>query len=171
MASSILDEFLCPITFEIMVDPVICEDGYTYERSVIMSLHNSLSPMTRQPIDKTKLIPNRALKSAIDRFLLSNPQYQDIILERINKNNHDMELKASIGLEAEQKLEEKKQKVYKIRKFKKEIKQLWNYCLEIFFLFVLVSLIMYLINLIYLNCSKSMFSAILIFIFIVTLKH
>ena len=61
MDSSIFDEFFCPISLEIMDDPVICEDGYTYERSFIMSIHNSLSPMTRQPIDKSKLIPNRAL--------------------------------------------------------------------------------------------------------------
>ena len=41
------DEFLCPITKNIMSDPVICQDGYTYERLAIMSINNSLSPMTR----------------------------------------------------------------------------------------------------------------------------
>lgn len=29
------DEFLCPITFELMIDPVIASDGHTYERSAI----------------------------------------------------------------------------------------------------------------------------------------
>jgi hypothetical protein len=62
------DEFKCPITLEIMVDPVLCDDGYTYERSAIMSMRKSISPMTRQPIDKSKIIPNRALKNAILRF-------------------------------------------------------------------------------------------------------
>ena len=80
--TSIPDEFICPITFEIMKEPVICEDGYTYDKSAIMSIQNSLSPITRQPINKTKLIPNRALKSMIDRFLLSNPQYQNNIKEK-----------------------------------------------------------------------------------------
>ena len=74
--ASIPDEFICPITLEIMVDPVLCEDGYTYEKSAIMAIQNSLSPMTRQHINKTKLIPNRALKNAIDRFLSSNTQCQ-----------------------------------------------------------------------------------------------
>eukprot|EP00567_Pseudictyota_dubia_P017663 CAMPEP_0197460846 /NCGR_PEP_ID=MMETSP1175-20131217/54991_1 /TAXON_ID=1003142 /ORGANISM="Triceratium dubium, Strain CCMP147" /LENGTH=172 /DNA_ID=CAMNT_0042996017 /DNA_START=34 /DNA_END=548 /DNA_ORIENTATION=+ len=30
-----LDAFLCPITREIMTDPVICADGHTYERHAI----------------------------------------------------------------------------------------------------------------------------------------
>ena len=77
---NIPDELICPITLHIMKDPVLCEDGYTYERSAIMAISNSLSPMTRQLIDKTKLIPNRGLKSAIDRFLSSNTQYQSIQL-------------------------------------------------------------------------------------------
>ena len=79
------DEFNCPITLEIMDDPVLCDDGYTYERSAIQSITNSLSPMTRQPIDKTRLIPNRALKDAINRFISSNSQVQTKLLER-NKN-------------------------------------------------------------------------------------
>ena len=62
------DEYICPITLEIMVDPVICEDGYTYEKKSILQLRTSISPMTRQLIDTTKLIPNRALKHAIIRF-------------------------------------------------------------------------------------------------------
>lgn len=65
-------EFICPITLEIMIDPVLCEDGITYERKAIMSIRNSLSPMTRQPIDKTKLLPNRALKECIQRYNESN---------------------------------------------------------------------------------------------------
>jgi hypothetical protein len=62
------EEFLCPITMCIMKDPVICEDGYTYERVAIMGISNSLSPMTRQPINKSNLIPNRALKQYIEKF-------------------------------------------------------------------------------------------------------
>ncbi len=61
-------EYLCPITMSIMKDPVICEDGYTYEKSAIILVRNSISPMTRQKINLTKLIPNRALKNLIDRF-------------------------------------------------------------------------------------------------------
>jgi len=65
-------DFICPITLEIMDDPVICDDGYTYERKAILQLNNSISPMTRQQINKSKLISNRALKNIIDRFYGEN---------------------------------------------------------------------------------------------------
>ena len=65
---NIPDEFICPITLEVMEDPVICNDGYTYERSAIESITGNISPMTRQEIDKTNLIPNRALKNCISRY-------------------------------------------------------------------------------------------------------
>lgn len=67
-------EFICPITLNIMDDPVICEDGYTYEREAILRLPNSISPMTRQTINKNNLIPNRGLKDAIERFKSTNSQ-------------------------------------------------------------------------------------------------
>lgn len=42
-------EWICPITSEILSDPVICEDGFTYERSAIttwFSRDKRTSPMT-----------------------------------------------------------------------------------------------------------------------------
>jgi hypothetical protein len=62
------NEYLCPLTLEIMIDPVLACDGHTYERDAILQIRGSLSPMTRQPIDKTNLIPNRALKNSILRY-------------------------------------------------------------------------------------------------------
>ena len=35
---NIPDELVCPITLEIMKEPVLCEDGYTYERFAIMAI-------------------------------------------------------------------------------------------------------------------------------------
>jgi major membrane immunogen (membrane-anchored lipoprotein) len=57
---------------ELMEDPVICEDGYTYERKNIEMLPNSLSPMTKEPIDRTKVIPNRTVKKLIENFIREN---------------------------------------------------------------------------------------------------
>lgn len=62
------NEFLCPITLEVMEDPVICEDGHTYEKKFIESLKNGISPITKQPINLKRLIPNRALKELIADF-------------------------------------------------------------------------------------------------------
>jgi hypothetical protein len=51
-----------------MEDPVICVDGHTYEREAIeMWLRtNSRSPKTNQALASTELVPNYALKGAID---------------------------------------------------------------------------------------------------------
>lgn len=60
----------CPITQQVMYDPVIASDGFTYEARAIakwFSNHNT-SPMTREIIDTNLLIPNKALKSVIDTF-------------------------------------------------------------------------------------------------------
>lgn len=78
-------EFICPVTFEIMEDPVICSDGYTYERKVILNLPNSISPLTRQQIDKNNLIPNRNLKDAIERYKSSSDSSLSKKLSNISK--------------------------------------------------------------------------------------
>jgi len=63
--------FICPITREIMKDPVIDRDGNSFEREAILSwLHQgkNVSPLTRKPLRETDLTPNRALKDQIDVF-------------------------------------------------------------------------------------------------------
>ncbi|XP_015258023.1 PREDICTED: WD repeat, SAM and U-box domain-containing protein 1-like [Cyprinodon variegatus] len=65
------DEFLCPISRELMKDPVIAADGYSYERESIESWirgKNKTSPMTNLPLKTTLLTPNRSLKMAITRW-------------------------------------------------------------------------------------------------------
>lgn len=57
----------CPITLDVMKDPVIDLDGNSYERSAIekwLSNHNS-SPMSRTLLKVSDLRPNIALKEAI----------------------------------------------------------------------------------------------------------
>ncbi|XP_031446703.1 WD repeat, SAM and U-box domain-containing protein 1 isoform X2 [Phasianus colchicus] len=66
------DEFLCPITRELMKDPVIAADGYSYEKEAIenwISNKRRSSPMTNLPLPSLVLTPNRTLKMAISRWL------------------------------------------------------------------------------------------------------
>jgi hypothetical protein len=64
----------CPITRDIMTDPVIAPDGMTYERESITSWleQHATSPITRQRMNCAALIPNRAIKNIIDK--LARPQ-------------------------------------------------------------------------------------------------
>ena len=61
----------CPISQEIMTDPVICSDGTTYQREHIqrwLSDHNT-SPLTGLPLDSLQLTPNLILRTIIsDEF-------------------------------------------------------------------------------------------------------
>ncbi|CAK9315474.1 unnamed protein product [Citrullus colocynthis] len=61
-------EFLCPITLEIMTDPVIVATGQTYDRESIQKWLNSnhrTCPKTGQTLVHLSLAPNYALKNLI----------------------------------------------------------------------------------------------------------
>jgi hypothetical protein len=74
VASDPPDCFECPITLDIMKDPVITfPDGITYERSAIERVIRSGGPCptTRHALRLDQLIPNRALKNCIDAYVLA----------------------------------------------------------------------------------------------------
>eukprot|EP01043_Picozoa_sp_COSAG02_P058352 COSAG02_NODE_7248_length_3097_cov_22.393596_1_plen_490_part_00 len=64
------DTFLCPISQEIMVDPVVATDGHSYERAEIEKWFTTgkTSPMTNSETVSQSLIPNHALKSMIKEW-------------------------------------------------------------------------------------------------------
>lgn len=59
--------FYCPLTLELMRDPVIDKEGNSYEREAIEGWlsTNQSSPMTRTPMNTNDLTPNRALQETI----------------------------------------------------------------------------------------------------------
>lgn len=60
-------EFLCPLSYEIMEDPVIDENGHTYDRKSIeehFKKNGRRSPFTNRTIKM--LIPNRSLRTLIE---------------------------------------------------------------------------------------------------------
>uniref|UniRef100_A0A7S2YQY8 U-box domain-containing protein n=1 Tax=Entomoneis paludosa TaxID=265537 RepID=A0A7S2YQY8_9STRA len=70
-------EFLCPITTEIMRDPLMTRNGLSFERKAILqwiSNHNNTCPMTREPLTPSGLVTNAALKGRIQAWLQENGQ-------------------------------------------------------------------------------------------------
>ncbi|XP_017258655.1 U-box domain-containing protein 35 isoform X1 [Daucus carota subsp. sativus] len=59
--------FICPILREVMDDPHVAADGYTYDLKAIKKWfeENDKSPMTNIPMPSKSLIPNHTLSSAI----------------------------------------------------------------------------------------------------------
>lgn len=65
---SIPKDFCCPISLDLMRDPVIISTGQTYDRSSIsrwMEEGHCSCPKTGQMLSHTRLVPNRALRNLI----------------------------------------------------------------------------------------------------------
>uniref|UniRef100_A0A2P2JS06 RING-type E3 ubiquitin transferase n=3 Tax=Rhizophora mucronata TaxID=61149 RepID=A0A2P2JS06_RHIMU len=64
--------FICPIFQEVMQDPHVAADGFTYEAEAIRGWLDSghdTSPMTNLKLEHCNLVPNHALRSAIQEWL------------------------------------------------------------------------------------------------------
>ena len=62
--SDIPEDLLCPISHELMVDPVLAADGHAYERQHIESwlARQQTSPLTGEPLGSAALLPCHALR-------------------------------------------------------------------------------------------------------------
>ena len=74
------DDFYCPITGDLMVDPVSEPTGHSYEKESILRWLSTKkeSPMTREPLDESQLTDNIALRRSIEsiRERLTEDQYK-----------------------------------------------------------------------------------------------
>jgi serine/threonine protein kinase len=77
-ARAVPDGFLCPITQDVMRDPVILQDGHSYERKAIVDWlkRSNRSPLTNEELPMSSkdgslpmMLDNYALKSAISSSL------------------------------------------------------------------------------------------------------
>ena len=64
-------ELVCPITGEIMADPVVCADGHSYERKAIECwlAKNDTSPRTNLRLRSKRIMPNHQLRAICHYFL------------------------------------------------------------------------------------------------------
>ena len=58
------DVFTCPITQDLMIDPVLATDGHTYERRAIEDwlVSHSTSPMTGAELEMKAVFPNHVVR-------------------------------------------------------------------------------------------------------------
>ncbi|CAA6658342.1 unnamed protein product [Spirodela intermedia] len=67
------DDFRCPISLEVMTDPVILSSGHTFDRASIqrwLDSGNQTCPVTKMLLPRQpSLIPNHALRSLISTFV------------------------------------------------------------------------------------------------------
>ncbi|KAK9052219.1 hypothetical protein SSX86_028847 [Deinandra increscens subsp. villosa] len=120
------DDFLCPISLELIRDPVIVSTGQTYERSYIqrwINCGNTTCPKTQQKLQNLILTPNYVLRSLITQWctlhnvdhptLLTNPR-----LKNIDKSFLDL-IEAIVHNLSSQSIEEQRTAVSEIRSLSK----------------------------------------------------
>lgn len=69
------EDFRCPISLELMTDPVTISTGHTYDRTSIQKWFNAgnvICPKTGEKLTNTDLIPNVALHKLIQKFCHDN---------------------------------------------------------------------------------------------------
>ncbi|KAK4568574.1 hypothetical protein RGQ29_004119 [Quercus rubra] len=65
------EDFRCPISLELMIDPVTVSTGQTYDRCSIqkwLKAGNMLCPKTGKRLTNTELVPNTSLQKLIQQF-------------------------------------------------------------------------------------------------------
>jgi len=67
LTESAIQNFICPISMEIMVNPVTNRDGYTFEHQAILGWLKTKNtcPISRNPMRPADLISNKNLKTTI----------------------------------------------------------------------------------------------------------
>lgn len=87
---AIPSEFICPISLEIMEEPVVLSDGQSYERSFIEAWfqHNDTIPTTNERVRNKTLTPNRRLQESIQRFVQSHSQELQSARKRVSEANN-----------------------------------------------------------------------------------
>jgi hypothetical protein len=106
-----IPSFGCPISHGLFKDPVLCSDGFTYERPDINRWFKikGESPMTRAPISNTHQYPNYALRNVITEFTRDNEEIQNKLKES-EEAQKQLELKiklTKVMLDAAMKIIEK----------------------------------------------------------------
>ena len=67
------DAYICPITSEMMSDPVSTSDGFTYEREAILEWlrsGNTTSPLSGAVLERNDLVPNHGAHSPCHHSIL-----------------------------------------------------------------------------------------------------
>lgn len=71
--------FACPLTMEVMDDPVMDQCAHNFERKAILewlSSGHSCCPISRKPLTPTDLVPNHTLAERIERWMWQKEQFE-----------------------------------------------------------------------------------------------
>ena len=73
-------DFECPITLDIMHNPVVASDGHSYEKTALVSWFaagNTRSPKTNDEMDTSLMLPNHSLRNLIQAWQESGASWHE----------------------------------------------------------------------------------------------
>ncbi|KAF8083458.1 hypothetical protein N665_0772s0027 [Sinapis alba] len=117
-------DFLCPVSLELMKDPVIVATGQTYERAYIqrwIDCGNLTCPKTQQKLENFTLTPNYVLRSLISRWCTEHNIAQPAgYINGRSKTGGDMSvIRALVHKLSSRSIEERRNAVSEIRSLSK----------------------------------------------------
>ena len=87
--------YICPLTLEIMTDPLMDRTGRSFERTAIVEWLTNKSPtcpMTRRPMKVTDLVSNNRLRAEIIEWRKRHgedvdvdPSHDDVVFDEVNR--------------------------------------------------------------------------------------
>jgi hypothetical protein len=88
------NDFICPITHDVMVNPVICAFGHSYKRDAmeLWLATNDTSPRNNNRLPNKVLTPNHALQNAIQEWA-SNGYQKNMAKLQKQLNDKEAELR------------------------------------------------------------------------------
>lgn len=92
-STTVPDQFVCPLTLDVMQRPLYSKHGHSFERKAILEwlATEDTCPITRRPLSPSLLIPNNQLARQISNWKRQN------VAER---TNYTINLVLSLGDEA-----------------------------------------------------------------------
>ena len=102
-----LKDLLCPLTYMIFIQPVIAEDGLTYERSALVSVprtdnipHDDMiysdDELDYRPRGSRNFIPNHIMRNTIHRLISQMPSNPEV--RSFFERNWNKDLAAQLGI-------------------------------------------------------------------------
>ncbi|XP_031248729.1 U-box domain-containing protein 44-like isoform X2 [Pistacia vera] len=95
-----LQSFYCPITRDVMTDPVESSTGRTFERSAIekwVAEGNKICPSTYTPLENLDFRPNKTLRQSIQQWKSRNKMSTIVSIKPKLQSNDEREVLQSLG--------------------------------------------------------------------------
>lgn len=92
-------KLVCPMSLDVMIDPVCTVDGQTYERRYIERWlqHHDTSPLTNLTLSSKKLVPNDAIKSVLEDCKHQSHSAEGAVAEEEQDTEDEFECELECG--------------------------------------------------------------------------